>query len=153
MDFILENELARFIGVSNFGKDLVEEAQSYSKYKIVNNQIHLSLSAREWEKDATLDYCRKHDILVTAYRPTGKGSLATAGHPLLDALAVKYGRTPVQIALNWVIQTPNIVTLFKTSNLTHLQENLGALGWSLTAEDWQELDRNFFEAQLSTAHA
>ena len=114
--------------VSNFNISLLEECQSYTKYKIVNNQIHYSLSAREYESNGTLDYCRKKNILVTAYRPLGEsGELSNTQEPLMIYLMKKYNKTTAQISINWLIHKPNTVVLVKTSQQEHLDENLGAL--------------------------
>ena len=143
MDYLLENEITRYIGVSNFDVPLIEEAQSHTKYKIVNNQIHYNLLARTYEENNTLEYCHKNNILVTAYRPIEKGEILESENEILDRLTKKYNKTKVQIAINWLINKPNIVTLIKTSNADHLKENLGALGWQLESEDEKDLDQNF----------
>ena len=143
MDFLLEHELVRFIGVSNFSAAELQAAQRCTRYPIVNNQVHYALNARLLEQDGTLAYCQAHNILVTAYRPLGKGELLNPAHPLLLQLAEKYQKTPAQIALNWVIAQPNVVTLVKASNPAHLQEDLGALGWELSALDLALLHEQF----------
>lgn len=143
MDFLLENEMVKNIGVCNFHIPYLQEAMAATKYKIVNNQIHYSLIARGYEENGTLDFCEKNNILVTAYRPTAKGELAQSGNAILDELSLKYKKTPVQIAINWVLNKPNVVTIVKTSDLAHLQEDLGALGWKLEKEDEEQLNRNF----------
>jgi diketogulonate reductase-like aldo/keto reductase len=143
MDALVESKLIRFIGVSNFHVPLLEEAQSYAKHKIVNNQIHYALYARAFEENGTIEYCQKNDIIVTAYRPLGKGKLTQKGNSRIDALAVKYGKTPAQIALNWLVQKPNVVAIFKSSNADHIRENLGAIGWQLSEEDTKELDAKY----------
>lgn len=144
MDWLVENGLTRFIGVSNFDVPLLQEAARHTKYGIVNNQIHYSLIARAYEENGTLEYCRTNGILVTAFRPVGKyGELSRSGIRLLDELAARYHKTPAQVAINWVINKPNVVALVKTSNPLHLAEDLGVLGWSLNAGDVSELDKNF----------
>lgn len=143
MDYLLENEMTRFIGVSNFDKPLLEEAQYHTKYKIVSNQIHYNLQARAYEENGTLDYCKSHNVLVTAWRPLAKGEFAQSQNPLLQELANKYGKTTTQVALNWVTSQPNVVTLVKTSNPLHLEEDLGALGWQMTEADMRNLSMNF----------
>lgn len=142
MDFLLENEIIKNIGVSNFNVNQLQAAMAASKYKIVNNQIHYSLAARAHEQNGTLEFCRQNKILVTAYRPIGYDTINT-GSVLLNELAEKYQKTPTQIAINWLINQPNVVGLVKTSNLDHLKENLGALGWQLTADDQKYLGDNF----------
>lgn len=146
MNFLFDNEVIRAIGVSNFSSMKLQEAQAYTDYKIVNNQINYSLSAREHEETGTIDYCVKNDILVTAYRPL-KHSYETPDqimlNPLLKKIADEYGKTPAQVALNWLISKKNVVTLFKTSQQRHIEENLGAIGWQLSAQHTEALDLTF----------
>lgn len=152
MDYLLENELIKNIGVSNFDIPLLEEAMEHTKYGIVNNQIHYSLAARAYEKNGTLDFCQKNNILVTAYRVIGYGQLDSPGREILARLSKKYDKTSAQIALNWAINKPNVVALTKSSKPEHLTENLAALTWRLDAEDEKYLDANFPEgATINTA--
>lgn len=148
MDWLVENELIRNIGVSNFLPEHLEQAMAATKYKIVNNQIHYSLSARAHERNGTLDFCRRHQILITAYEPLKKGALVKQGEvPVVDEICEKYQKTPAQVALRWLVQKPGVVTIFKTRNKEHLAENLGALGWEMSAEDQRKLDQSFPEKE------
>jgi len=149
MDYVAENELARFIGVSNFSVEQIEEAQQHAKNKIVANEIEYNLLVRDLgqhTKDMEskiIPYCQKNGIVVIAYRPLANGELAKPGIRLLDELSEKYGKTQAQIALNWVISKPNIVTIPKTVRIAHMKENLGAIGWRLSKEDMRRLDYDF----------
>jgi aryl-alcohol dehydrogenase-like predicted oxidoreductase len=59
----------------------------------------------------------------------------------IDAIASETGKTVPQIALNWLLQRPTVATvLVGARNETQLRENLGALGWTLTAEQVARLD-------------
>lgn len=143
LDFLFEQGLIRHLGVCNFDQPFLEEAMAATKYKIVNHQIHFNLSARAYAQNGVLDFCEKHQILITACRPLAHGQFAQPGHPLLDSMAAKYGKTPAQIALNWVMAHRNVVTIVKTANLEHLRENLGSLGWQLDQADIQKLTQQF----------
>ena len=141
MEYLLEQELTRFIGVSNFSVEEMKEAQSYlDKAKIVNNQVEYSLMRREPEKEL-LPFCQKNEIMLTAYSPLGHGALVKKKIPLLDALAKKYNKTSVQIALNWLISKDWVITIPKASNIKHVEENFGAVGWKLSKEDMEKLDK------------
>jgi len=146
LETLLEEGLIKNIGVSNFNVERMEEAQANTKYKIVANQIHLNLRYRESEKKGVLKYCQDNDMLFIAWRPTQKGVLLKSVPKILDDLCKKYNKTPAQIAINWLISQKNVVTLAKTTNLDHLQENLGALGWKMDKKD-VELLRNEFPEQ------
>ena len=60
---------------------------------------------------------------------------------VLDALAAETGKTVPQIALNWLLQRPTVSTLIiGARNEDQLRQNLGAVGWSLTAAQMALLD-------------
>jgi diketogulonate reductase-like aldo/keto reductase len=143
---LVEEKLVKNIGVSNFSHTELSSAQKASNYPLVNNQIHYSLGARGWVEDGTIDYCERNSVLVTAYRPL-RGKILN--QPLLVEIAKKYNKTPAQIAINWVINKPNIVTLVKSSQKQHLQENLEAIGWRLEKEDEDKLDKEFPRGEMA----
>jgi diketogulonate reductase-like aldo/keto reductase len=146
MDYLVEKELTRFIGVSNFSVEQVEEAQQYAQNRIVANEIEYNLLVRESGmytenmESKIIPYCQKKDMIVIAYRPLARGELTKPGIKLLDELAKKYDKTQAQIALNWLISKPNIVAIPKAAKIDHIKENLGAIGWKLSREDLQGLD-------------
>ncbi|MDZ4753345.1 MAG: aldo/keto reductase [Phycisphaerae bacterium] len=59
----------------------------------------------------------------------------------LDAVAKETGRTVPQIALNWLLQRPSVATvIIGARNEEQLRQNLGAVGWNLTAPQVAALD-------------
>ena len=59
----------------------------------------------------------------------------------LDAVAKETGKTVPQIALNWLLQRPTVSTvIIGARNEEQLRQNLGAVGWKLTAEQVAKLD-------------
>jgi diketogulonate reductase-like aldo/keto reductase len=141
LDRLVEEGMVRNIGVSNFTANRFEKAQSLTANKLVCNQLHYSLECREIVDRGILDYSQKHDVLITAWGPLSKGALADA--PILHEIAEKYGKTPYQVALNWLVSQESVVVIPKTTSVEHLEENLGALDWSLRKEDWQRLADEF----------
>jgi diketogulonate reductase-like aldo/keto reductase len=142
---LVKDGLVRYIGVSNFDVELLEEAMNALKREeIVANQVEYSLEAREVEREL-IPFCERNGITVTAYTPLGKGRIpaeAASNTPrgkILAEMAQRYGKTPVQIALNWVIWRPNVITIPKAARKEHLEENAGAAGWRLTEEDYKRL--------------
>jgi aryl-alcohol dehydrogenase-like predicted oxidoreductase len=60
----------------------------------------------------------------------------------LDAVAGQTGKTIPQIALNWLLQRPTVSTvIIGARNEQQLRDNLGAVGWKLTAEQIEYLDK------------
>ncbi len=143
MDTLKSEGMVRDIGVSNFGVEHLKEAQSYTKNKIVCNQVHYNLEFREPEVAGLLAYCQENDVMLTAYRALQRGALGTEAPEILLAMAKKYNKTPAQVALNWLLAQENVVVLAKTRSFEHLDENMGALHWALSQEDVELLRREY----------
>ncbi|MBB3258556.1 aryl-alcohol dehydrogenase-like predicted oxidoreductase [Paraburkholderia bannensis] len=59
----------------------------------------------------------------------------------IDEVAQETGKTVPQIALNWLLQRPTVSTvLIGARDEAQLRQNLGAVGWNLTAEQVAKLD-------------
>ncbi len=59
----------------------------------------------------------------------------------LDIVAAETGKTIPQIALNWLLQRPTVANVIVGArDEAQLRENLGAVGWSLSAEQMRRLD-------------
>lgn len=140
---LVRRGLVRHIGVSNFNATHLREAQVLSHYPIVCNQVHYSLKFREPEADNLLTYCQKHDVMLVAWRPTNKGKLGTDIPPIVAELYKKYDKTPIQIAINWLVSQPNVVTLTKARRQEHLRENLGGVGWRMEPADIELLRHEY----------
>ncbi|HLJ54614.1 MAG TPA: aldo/keto reductase [Chthonomonadaceae bacterium] len=60
----------------------------------------------------------------------------------LDAIAGETGKSAPQIAINWLLQRPTVANvIIGARNEEQLRQNLGATGWSLTAEQVARLDQ------------
>jgi aryl-alcohol dehydrogenase-like predicted oxidoreductase len=60
---------------------------------------------------------------------------------VLDAIAAETGKTVPQIALRWLLQRPTVASvIIGARNEAQLRDNLGAVGWELTAEQMTKLD-------------
>lgn len=59
----------------------------------------------------------------------------------LDIVAEETGKSVPQIALNWLLSRPTVATLvIGARNEEQLRQNLGAVGWNLSAEQVARLD-------------
>lgn len=60
---------------------------------------------------------------------------------VLDQIAAETGKSIPQIAINWLLSRPSVSSvLIGARNEQQLQDNIGALGWSLTTEQLGALD-------------
>ncbi len=59
----------------------------------------------------------------------------------LDEVAEETGKTVAQVALNWLLQRPTVSSvIIGARNEEQLRQNLGAVGWNLTAAQVAKLD-------------
>jgi len=140
MEEMVDKGKIRFIGISNFSLKQTEEAvHSLKKYELASIQINYSLSHREPERDL-IPYCQREGIAVLAYYPLAHGKLSLMGEKL-KPLTEKYGKTPSQLALNWLASKPNVFPIPRASRSEHVRENLGAVGWEMSDQDRKELEK------------
>ena len=59
----------------------------------------------------------------------------------LIGLAAELGKTPAQLALAWVPSHPEIpVAILGADTASHVEENVGAVGWTLDERSKEKLD-------------
>lgn len=134
----------RHIGVSNFSVERLKRAQECSEAPIVANQIHYNLKIREAEKSGMLKYCQDNDIMLIAWRPLQKGGMLGDQMPkLMLDLAAKYGKSPSEIALAWLMMQKNVVTISMSHNPLHMKRNLSAAEWQMDPEDFRILTESY----------
>lgn len=147
MDTLVDEGLVRNIGFCNYRVSDIQEAQSHAKYKLVAAQMHYNLQIREVERKEILNYCQENDIMLIAWRPVQKGDLLKNPPQIMRQMMKKYNKTASQIAINWLISQENVVTVSKTTNIEHLKENLGAVGWNMEKEDIEKLKVEYPDQQ------
>lgn len=142
-DKLKKDGLIKNIGVSNFSINSFQKAQYATENKIVVNQLHYNLMIREVEDRGLLAFCQKEDVMLCAWRPVQKGIFSSKSINILDELSKKYHKTPLQIAINWLISQQNIITISKMRKKAHLKENIDAVGWNMKDEDIEILRKKF----------
>ncbi len=143
LEYLAEKGYTRYIGVSNFDIPQLEEALSATrKHELVVDQIRYSVVYRHPER-RLLSYAIQHNITIQAYTPIERGAVSRL--KLLVKIGEKYGKTPVQVALNYVISRPRVIAIPKTEKKHRVDEFLGALGWRLSPEDIELLEKSWLD--------
>jgi aryl-alcohol dehydrogenase-like predicted oxidoreductase len=167
MGLLVKEGKVRYLGLSEAAPDTVRRAAR--EHPIAALQTEYSLWTRDVET-AILSTCRELGIGFVAYSPLGRGFLASrftsSGEiaegdfrrvsprfqdenfrknlNILRAIEeVARGKkcTPAQLSLAWVLaQGDDIVPIPGTKRRTYLEENLGALGVTLSPRDLEQLD-------------
>ncbi len=142
MEKLADDGMILHIGVSNFGVELLEDAQSFlSRHEILSDQVSYSVADREPENGLT-EYCRKQRIGIIAYEPLAKGKVfeGKTGRVLAEA-ARMVSKTPAQVALNWLM-SKNTLPIPKSTDHAHLKENFDACGWRLPEKVLKFIDES-----------
>ncbi|MCC6794304.1 MAG: aldo/keto reductase [Candidatus Hydrogenedentes bacterium] len=80
---------------------------------------------------------QKLDLVSALERPRVYDAIET-----VVAVANEIGKSPAQVALNWVLNRPSVTSvLFGARNEEQLKQNLGAIGWNLSQEHIDKLDQ------------
>jgi aryl-alcohol dehydrogenase-like predicted oxidoreductase len=163
---LVEQGKVRYLGLSEASAASIRRAVAV--HPIAALQSEWSLWTRDLESEV-LAVAREHGIGIVPFSPLGRGFLTGAitspddfaeddwrrTHPrftgeaftanlrLVDAvraMAEEKGVTPGQLALAWVLaQGEDVVPIPGTKRRSYLEENVGAVGVQLTADDLARL--------------
>lgn len=165
MKALQEEGKVRHVGISEASPDDIRAAHAVTPLTAV--QLEWSLWSRDVEDDI-IPVCRELGIGIVAYSPLGRGFLTGSmpppeqlpvddfrrHHPRFKAheknaaivekvkgVAAARGVTPAQVALAWVLSKgDDVVPIPGTTKVTRLEENVSALGVTLTDDDVSVLD-------------
>lgn len=130
------------IGVSNFEPDRLIDLIEFNKIVPAVNQIETHLFCQRQKEHEWLE---KYHVQHMAYAPLGQGQKSKMfSLPEVTSLAQKYGKTPAQILLRFLIQQ-GIIAIPKSVHENRIAENIGVFDFALTAEEQEHL-KNLDEA-------
>jgi 2,5-diketo-D-gluconate reductase B len=123
------------IGVANFPLKLLKEVNEELGAPIFCNQVEYHPFLSQFD---LLDYTAEQDILFTAYSPLAHAKVME--NLLLQKLGEKYGKSPAQIALRWLIEQEQVVAIPKASTEEHLKQNIDIFDFVLEDDDFYAID-------------
>ena len=166
------------VGLSNYGPRQLQKIHKYMSsrgVKISTLQVQYHLLSRFPELNGTKETCDELGIKLIAYSPlalgllTGKYSVENPPPglrgqaykgvlpPLPTLLEIMRevgdahgGKSLPQVALNWCM-CKDTVPIPGAKNVRQLEDNLGALGWRLSAAEVAELDKAAEKVGVSTS--
>jgi 2,5-diketo-D-gluconate reductase B len=137
MEALVDEGVARNIGVSNFTSSMLMEASELASLACIQCEYHPYLSQRP-----LLALARQRGMAFTAYSPLARGRVAS--DRTLRRIGAAHGKTAAQVSLRWLLDQENVVAIPKASSREHLEQNLDVFDFELTTEDKRailELDR------------
>lgn len=131
LEEIYQSGKAKRIGISNVNQGQLEALVEKSKIKpmIVQNRCFAN---QGWDKTVR-DFCKANNIVYQGF------SLLTAnpfvlGHPQVQKIAARLGRTPMQVIFRFAVQI-GMVPLTGTTNPQHMKEDLQIFDFELKPDE------------------
>ena len=124
----------RYIGLSNFTPQLIEEATERLDAPVLACQVERHPLLRQEE---LVEYTAEKDIWLVGYSPLAKGAVFDV--PAIQEVAEKHDATPAQISLAWNVAVDHAVAIPKASSESHMRDNLTALDIDLDEDDLELL--------------
>jgi diketogulonate reductase-like aldo/keto reductase len=137
MEAISDTGRARFLGVSNFTVDQLEQlvAQARIRPCFVQNRCY---AARGWDREVRT-YCQSHGIHYQGFSLlTANPAIMTS--PVVLAIAKRLGRTPQQVVFRFTIEI-GILPLTGTSNERHMLDDLDVFRFHIDHDAIAQLER------------
>lgn len=133
-------------GVSNFDVGHLDEALAIAGAdRIACNQVLYHLDERSAEHDV-LPWCSRHRVAFVAYSPFGAGRFPSArterGRVLVEVARAR-GATARQVALAFLLRSPEVLAIPKASTAMHVAENAASGDVALTDDEIKRLDSAF----------
>lgn len=150
LETVVDQGIARSIGISNFQAQAIYDILSYARHPISSLQIehHPYLVQSD-----LVTMAQENDIVVTAYSSFGPQSFlelppAFSKRAKVTALlfdtepvkkaAEKYRVTPAQVLLRWATQR-NVAVIPKSNNRERLGQNLQVTEFDLTKDELEDI--------------
>jgi len=159
------------VGVSNYSAHemrLAHAALARRGIPLASNQVEYSLLHRQPEVNGVLEACRELGVTLIAYQPLASGLLTGKYLPgsrpsglrrfmpyfrrqnleavvpvvnLLKEIGGRYGKSPAQVALRWLIENPLVLPIPGAKDSKQAAANAETLSFRLTPEEVEALSR------------
>lgn len=129
LEKIYRSGRAKAIGVSNFKVHHLEALLKEAEIVPAVDQMEFNPHIQDNE---AIDFCRSHGIAYEAWSPLGAGTLLN--EPTIVSVAEKYGKTPAQVILRWVLQR-DIIVFPKSNRKERIKENAAIFDFELSDAD------------------
>jgi 2,5-diketo-D-gluconate reductase A len=125
----------RAIGVSNFHPDRLADLIAFNQIKPAVNQVEINPFHQQLH---SVPWMQAHHIQPEAWAPFAEGRNNLFGHPMLQQIGLKYGKSIGQVVLRWLLQR-NVVSLAKSVRQERLVENINIFDFELSVEDINQI--------------
>lgn len=126
----------RAIGVSNFYPDRYLDINHFAEIKPAVNQVETHLFQQQ---KVAKEYLKKNNTQIMSWGPFAEGKNDYFNTPALKEIGAKYGKTPAQVALRFLLQS-DVVLIPKSVHVNRMEENFNIFDFSLNEEEMKQLE-------------
>ncbi len=134
MEELYEQGKIKGLGLSNFLPHHMENILQNCKVKPVADQLELHPGYMQQTATA---FCKENGVAVQAWSPLGRAKLLEDA--LLLKLAAKYGKSPAQICLRYLLQK-GMIPLVKATKEERMKQNADVFDFEIEKDDVWMLD-------------
>ncbi len=127
----IKNGKLRAIGVSNFNKAFYLEFIKSCAVVPAVNQVEAHVFYPQFTLKKILE---EHNTCMQAWSPLACGRSNIFTNPVLKTIGSKYGKTPAQVGLKYLVQS-GISVIPKSANTERIKQNIDIFDFTLTQED------------------
>lgn len=126
----------RAIGISNFDPDRMIDLIEFNEITPAVNQIETHLLC---QRQVERPWLEKYHVQHMAYAPLGQGKINEMFMtPALVEIARTHGKTPVQIALRYLVQR-DVIVIPKSVHPERIRENIDIFDFELSAGEMEQI--------------
>ena len=128
LDHLVKEGKTRYIGVSNFSVEQFKEGLSFLNNELVTNQLPANITKQKHMSES-LPYYQGNGVTLTAYSPLGHRGYSDLKGEMkdkLNSIAKTHDATIQQIAIAWLINHKNVISIPKAFKIEHVEANAKA---------------------------
>ena len=126
----------RAVGVSNFYPDRFIDIATFAEVKPAVNQIETHIFQQQ---KTAKKYLAKFGTQIMSWGPFAEGKNDYFNTPVLKEIGEKYGKSPAQVALRFLLQS-DVVVIPKSVHEDRMKENFNVFDFELTADEMHQIE-------------
>lgn len=130
-----EEGKVRAIGVSNFDANRILDICTFATVKPMVDQVETHVFWQQREARAVME---KMGVKPMAWSPFAEGANGFFTNPMLTEIGKKYGKSPAQVALRYLMDL-GVIVIPKSTHRERMDQNLAVFDFELTDEDRSQI--------------
>lgn len=134
-------------GVSNFLPAQLDALQAHLDFRLVTNQVEISVAALQEFENGTIDLCQEIGMPPMAWSPLAGGSIFSGEthrfltmRNVLHKISDAFGVTIDMIMYAWLLKHPvNIIPIIGSGKIERVKTAVEAMNIDLSRQQWFEL--------------